>query len=408
MTRSAPVPAWADDERLARAAWSRLAEPGDTLAGVVRDRLGAVAGLRHVLTGEALPLSVSDGLPGEPAVRRHRLYQALERWLVRRDDVQPERDVHSIERLGGRLVVPGDDEWPAGLDDLGEAAPACLWVRGALRLGPTVRRSVALVGARASTGYGDHVAGDLAAGVAERGVAVVSGAAYGIDGAAHRGALAAEGATVAVLACGVDRVYPRGHERLLARIVEVGAVVAESAPGCAPTRWRFLERNRLIAAMAGGTVVIEAGWRSGALSTASRAAGLGRPLGAVPGPVTSTMSAGCHRMLRDLDATCVTDAAEVVELVDPIGSAYAPEPEVAARPHDGLQGADLLVYESLPLRSGRPLASLTQVCGLPEAQVLGALGRLSLLGLADHTPARDGDRLWRRAGGQHGQTRLPL
>jgi len=394
---AATAPEWVDDERLARAAWSRLVEPGDPLAGSVLASLGPVEAVAVVRGGQraaASPLVEAGALLVGPRSTRA-LDAALERWRVRLATVEPERDVAVLQRRGGRLLVPGDAEWPSGLDDLGEAAPACLWVLGAAGVGEAAQRSVALVGARACTGYGTRVAADLAAGAVDRGVAVVSGGAYGIDAAAHRGALAAGGPTLAVLACGVDRVYPRGHEELLARVAEAGAVVSEVPPGSAPTRWRFLERNRLIAALASATVVVEAAWRSGALGTASRAAGLLRPLGAVPGPVTSAASAGCHRLLREAAATCITDTAELLELVDAVGTALpSPPAGVPVADHDGLDPQDLRVLDALPRRSGRPVESLAQVAGLPVDAVSGSLGRLSLLGLAERSGGGGG---WRRA-----------
>jgi DNA processing protein len=376
------------DERLARAAWSRLVEPGDPVAGPVLDHLGVRGLLQLVLSAEPVP----EGLVTSPRARAL-VSSGLERWRVRVATVDPERDVRTTERLGGRLLVPGDAEWPAGLDDLGHAAPACLWVRGSADLARAGARSLALVGARASTPYGDRTAAELAAGVADRGISVVSGGAYGIDAAAHEGALAAGGTTVAVLACGVDRVYPSGNEGLMTRVGEAGAVVTEVAPGSAPTRHRFLQRNRLIAALAGATVVVEAAWRSGALSTASHAAGLLRPVGAVPGPVTSAASAGCHRLLREAAATCITDAAEAAELVEPVGTALPGPRGVPEADHDGLPPHDLRVLDALPVRTARSTLSLAQVAGLPELQVLAALGRLSLLGLAESP----GGGTWRRA-----------
>src|SRR5690349_24006519 len=192
-----------------------------------------------------------------------------------------------------------------------------------------------MVGSRAATSYGGHVAGEIAADLGERGWAVVSGGAYGIDAAAHRGALAAEGVTIAVLACGVDYPYPAGHADLFAAICAQGLVVSEWAPGSRPARTRFLTRNRVIAALACGTVIVEAGERSGALNTARHAANLGKPLMAVPGPVTSAQSAGCHRIIRDWGASCVTRAADVIELLSPLGTpdALAPgDPDRAWRP----------------------------------------------------------------------------
>jgi DNA processing protein len=252
-----------------------------------------------------------------PTARRV-LGRALARWAPRLADLDPGRVLDRADRLDARVVVPGDAEWPTGLDDLGGSAPLCLWVRGPVDLAAAVRRSVALVGARAATAYGEHVAADLAAGLAEAGCTVVSGGAYGIDVAAHRGALAVGGPTIALLAGGVDRTYPAGNHTLLESLArEHGAVVAECPPGTAPVRARFLLRNRLIAALSGATVVVEAAWRSGALSTATHAAALLRPLGAVPGPVTSMASAGCHRLIRDGAAVCVTGTPDVLELVGP-------------------------------------------------------------------------------------------
>ncbi len=173
------------------------------------------------------------------------------------------------------------------------------------------------MGARAATTYGEHVAMEFASALAAREITVTSGAAYGIDGAAHRGALAAGGATIAWLAGGVDRPYPMGHSDLIARIgrQEGSAIVSEVAPGATPTKWRFLSRNRLLAATAAATVVVEAGWRSGSLNTAGHAVALGRTLGAVPGPITSAASAGCHRLLREFDAQVIGDVDDAYALL---------------------------------------------------------------------------------------------
>ena len=200
------------------------------------------------------------------------------------------------------------------VDELGVHAPIGLWVRGRPDALAWSVPTIALVGARAATGYGEHVAMEASAGLVDRGFAIVSGGAYGIDGMAHRAALASDGTTIAFLAGGIDRFYPLGHESLLTRIAQTGAVVSELPCGAAPTKWRFLQRNRLIAAASQATVVLEAGIRSGSLNTAGHAAALGRPLGAVPGPVTSPASAGCHRLLREFDAMCVVDADQMAEL----------------------------------------------------------------------------------------------
>ena len=276
--------------------------------------------------------------------------------------------------------------WPAGVADLGQHAPLALWWRGRPEALDAIRNSIALVGARAATGYGEHVAMEAAAGLVDRGLAIVSGAAYGIDGMAHRSALASNGTTVAFLAGGVDRFYPSGHDALLTRIVEAGAVLSELPCGAPPTKWRFLQRNRLIAAASGATVVLEAGWRSGSLNTAGHAAALGRPLGAVPGPVTSPTSAGCHRLLRDYDAICVTTAAEMAEL---IGVGVDLELDLAGA--DGGEGGQgprertsdqVRVFDALSVRAPRVPADIARRSGLATTTVLGVLGTLDLEGSA--------------------------
>jgi len=280
--------------------------------------------------------------------------------------------------MGIDLVIPGDPHWPAGLDDLGAASPHALWLRGSLDAAQP--RSVALVGARACTPYGQRVACELADGLAARGAVVVSGGAYGIDAAAHRGALAT-GVTWAVLAGGLDRDYPVAHRALFAQIVaDGGALLGEAPPGAVPARHRFLQRNRLIAAVTCGTVVVEAAWRSGALSTANHAAALLRPVGAVPGPVTSAASAGCHRLLREGTAVCVADVAEVLELVGPLAARPAAEP-VVTTVLDGLGGQARTVHDALSVRTTSTTAELVARTGLATGAVRAALGRLDVAAL---------------------------
>ncbi len=211
---------------------------------------------------------------------------------------------------------------------LGVARPYALWLRGEADLRYCCLQSVSIVGARAASAYGTHVGTEMAAALAARGWAVVSGAAYGIDACAHQGALAADGVTIAVLACGVDHAYPAGHYDLLASIAAQGVLVSEWPPGRTPNRLRFLIRNRVIGALTRGTVVVEAGLRSGALNTARHARDLHRPVMAVPGPVTSEVSAGCHKIIREWGAICVTSAQDVLELLTPLGETpdYGPAP----------------------------------------------------------------------------------
>jgi DNA processing protein len=376
LPRSGGPPAWfdPDDDRTARAAWSRLTEPGDLTAAAFVRRHGAAAALARVLT-----MAEAEG-------------GVESRWLARLPGADPRRDLGVLGRLDGRLVVPGDDEWPEALDRLGDRRPFCLWVRGPHHLASASARAAAVVGARASTEYGELFGREVGFGCAEQRVTVVSGAAYGIDAAAHRGALAAGGLTVAVLACGVDRVYPRGNADLIDRIAAEGLVVSEVPPGSSPTRNRFVHRNRLIAGLAGATVVVEAGWRSGASITAREAMDLGRPVGAVPGPITSAASAGCHRLLRE-GAVCITGVVDVLELVEPIGAApAAPRPQVAKAVHDDLPEEDVRVLDALPLRRAVPEARLLDPAGLDPVTLAASLGRLELRGLALRVPEG-----WRRA-----------
>lgn len=349
-------------ERLARAALSRLAEPGDlSVARVVRD-LGAVDAVEHLRMRASGP----DG--SDVSVRD----QAL----------NPARDLEQADRLGIRFIVPGDQEWPEQLADLDECDPVQdqggqpfgLWVKGPLRFDES-DLSVAVVGSRSATSYGTNVAGAIGATLAATGLTVISGAAFGIDQAGHRGALAAEGPTVAVLACGVDRAYPQAHRELIDYIASHGAVVAELPPGCSPTRFRFLARNRVIAALTAGTVVVEAAVRSGALNTANWADRLSRQVMGVPGPVTSAQSQGVHQLIRG-GAALVTNGAEVLELVGAAGSHVLEQPRAEARPRDRLRAKDARVLEAVPVVTPARIDSIARTAGFDVFTVQRALLRL--------------------------------
>lgn len=382
----------ADDETESRhvaaaAVLGFVSEPGDGVLGRLVSALGAARMAEDLLADRASSDLTAEAVERGAAVSLHEVAAGLQRWRPRLDHAAFVRGLAQAARVGARLVLPHDPDWPRGLGGLDAHAPLTLWVRGrvdALAAAP----SIALVGARAATHYGEHVAIEAAAGLVDRGFAVVSGGAYGIDGTAHRSALAGGGTTVAFLAGGVDRFYPVGHEALLNRIAESGAVVSEMPCGAAPTRWRFLQRNRLIAAAAGATVVLEAGMRSGSLNTAAHAAALGRPLGAVPGPVTSPASAGCHRLLREFDAVCVTDAAQMAELVAPVAAGEASNGGEARRPIaderalDGLTSDERRVLDALGVRRARTVTDLARRAGIGTGAVLGALGALDATGLA--------------------------
>jgi len=409
------------ERRFARAAWTGIAEPGDRMAGMFISGVGPVAALTAIYEGwgaEKVLRMLGAGMwTGEEVA------QALQRWSPR---AVPEVAVTSL-RLAGRLgvhLLEPEEDWPGGLIDLQEHAPIALWVRGQRRAVHALGRSIALVGARAATGYGEHVTMEASAGLVDRGYAIVSGAAYGIDGMAHRAALASSGMTIAILAGGVDRFYPSGHDALLGRIVEHGAVISELPCGAAPTKWRFLQRNRLIAAASLATVVLEAGWRSGSLNTAGHALQLGRPLGSVPGPVTSSTSAGCHRLLREYGATCVTTADEMAELAPLADREVSPVPQPDPGPGSSVAtsvpGDRARVIDALSTRSQRAPHDIAARSGLSVAAVRSQLGALELADSAHEAEggwlfvppkaAPTGLPLIPRAttdARQHGGTRLP-
>jgi DNA processing protein len=391
--------------RRARAWLSRVTEPGTIDFWRFVDAVGPVEAAQQLRAGRA-PERIRS-LAGARAEQDETL-----------------ADLRRAERCEARLIVPEDDEWPAlplhaltlavaeEPDDprfqsdrtLAPVPPIALWARGPARLDELVERSVAIVGSRASSAYGEHVAAELGHQLGERGWTVVSGGAFGIDAAAHRGAMAAEAPTLAVLACGVDRPYPSAHGALFARIADTGLLLSEWPPGCAPLRHRFLVRNRLIAALTRGTVVVEAAARSGAQATAKRARRLGREVLVVPGPVTSAMSVGCHELLRDTDiqATLVASVGHVIEAVGGIGVDLADPPDRPSGPRDGLSDLAARVLDACPVRTGVSPERLAAVAACDVLEVLRVLPALELAELVQWTGT--GWRLApppKRSGGPH-------
>lgn len=447
MNPSHPTPTSAsarpDGARVARAALTRLVEPGDELPAHAVAAFGPERALALLTGRAALHPAERDLLAehtGAPDGLARRWSAGLQRWAPRAAHLDPERDLVALHRLGGGLLIPEDDAWPAALEDLGESAPLGLWFRGTGAL-PAAGRTLAVVGSREATAYGRAVTRQFVGHAVRAGLCVVSGGAYGIDGAAHRAALdaaqerggaggaEASAPTMAVLAGGLDRFYPAGHEELLRDVMEAGLLLSEMPPGASPTRHRFLQRNRLIAALSGAVLVVEARWRSGAQNTAGHAMGLGRELGVVPGPVTAPSSAGCHRLLKETPARLVMDEDDALALLDGVrrpagrgasggtaadtGTSRAPEPSVAPtsapgtrgerrqrhaeRPTDALTVEELLVVDALPLRSAVPVDRLTVTAGLALPTVLAVLSRLQRAGLAERVEDR-----WRRAPGGGG------
>ena len=381
-----------DAQRLAHVGLSRVVEPGSwALHREIASR--GVEEVWHRVRAGARVGQLDQGVLGGIAAR-------LEGY-------DPRRDLERVGDVGGRVVVPGDDEWPEQLTwDEPDAdvkvegpkdtsPPHVLYVRGGHDVARSTERSVAVVGSRAASPYGLRVATELGLQLAEAGWSVVSGGAFGVDAAAHRGALAAAESgraapTVAVLACGVDVAYPRGNGRMLSDLYRDGLVLTEHPPGASVTRLRFLVRNRLIAGLSRGTVVVESANRGGSLSTANHAVRLERHLMAVPGPVTSAVSAGCHTLVREGKAVLVTGTPDVLELVGRMGE-YLPEPQRGpVSPRDELDEQARRVLDAVPLRRAAGIGSIGRTAGLSAMTVQVVLPRLLVKGLVEQ---RDG--AWR-------------
>ncbi|WP_433797796.1 DNA-processing protein DprA [Actinoplanes sp. CA-252034] len=373
------------EDRAARVALTWLAEPGNRAVWTLVEQAGAPATLDRLLGGDIPDTRLRAAVAARSAAGDARRMAEI---AMRR-----------AERLGARLVVPSDDEWPRRVADLATLEldtggrinadtrpPLCFWVRGSWPLGEALERSVAIIGARAATNYGIHVTGELASAISRNGWTVLSGGAFGIDAAAHRGALSAGGRTAAVLACGIDRPYPAGHTSLFDRIAESGLLVSEWPIGAEPLRHRFLIRNRVIAAATAGTVVVEAAARSGAAQTMNRVLALDRPAMVVPGPVTSAMSVGCHEILRNNPyARVVTCADEVLEEIGRIGEYYAEAPRGPERRHDHLDEETALVLETLPRNGSVTPERIAAEARLDLRTVLRRLSLLEIAGLVVRT-----------------------
>jgi len=371
------------DERRARIVLSRIVEPGDVDACRLVREHSAAALLQRLQTGIH---------PGKAKLRD---------WSERVSRAGYDEITALADSVNARYICPGDAEWPPTANDLQRleqesgdrrgGAPFGLWVRGSGHLGQLAERAVVIVGARASTAYGEHVAGAIAFGCAEQGFTVVSGGAFGIDAASHRGALAGGGRTLALLASGVDRLYPPGNTQLLKRITETGVVVSEAAPGCVPSRSRFLVRNRLIAALAIGTVVVEAALRSGSLNTARWALDLSRLVMGVPGPVTGASSAGVHQLLRQPETLLVTDAPEVIEHISPPGSNLAPSKQGPSSQRDLLHPRSRQLLDAVPAVVAATAESIAKAAGLSYCDVVARLHALERMGAV----AREDKDRWR-------------
>ncbi|MGB3413313.1 MAG: DNA-processing protein DprA [Microbacteriaceae bacterium] len=369
------------EDIFSKVVWSLLAEPGDGVAGDVVAVLGAKLALEALIQVRNDPVLFFSYLPTELSaelkvrLNEGELQNAIQRWLPRLNQTASERALEHGALLGAKMLCAEGSFWPQGLEDLGRHQPMVLWMRGNPQLLGRVNRSVALVGSRAASGYGEQVAMELATGLDNLGYEILSGGAYGIDGMAHRAALANDSSTTAIFAGGVDRLYPTGHEQLLQGIIRNGLVLAESPPGTSPTKWRFLQRNRLIAALSSATIVIEAGFRSGSLNTAGHAQQLGRALGAVPGPITSASSAGCHRLFREYGAECIVSVETAAELLGASVPGREQQDELLSRD-------ELRVLDGLSSTIGHGLGELAALIGMGLGELQSLLGLLELQGLA--------------------------
>ncbi|WP_217640922.1 DNA-processing protein DprA [Curtobacterium sp. MCBA15_001] len=378
------------DEALARVAWSALVEPGDAVAGSLVQMLGAERSFAfvtdpYIADGAALIAAchaVGTLADGEQDAFGTAIRTALERWRPRMGRRTAAQVVEAAAVVGGSLVVPGDPAWPKGVDDLGVHAPLVLWRRGHGRADDTpvfARPCLSVVGARSNTLDGAEACAEITSAAADAGCTTVSGGAYGIDAVAHRVAIAAGAPTVAVLAGGIDQLYPAGHVDLLGNVGRQGMLLAESPPGTPPTRWRFLARNRLIAAIGNAVVVVEAGARSGALNTAHHAAQLGRPVFAVPGRFTSPASVGCHRLVAEGIAELAVTPR------DPIRAAVAGRtgllPDEPALLTSAVEDPDVLRVVDALGRRAVPVAEVAERSGLAIGAATDALALAELQGL---------------------------
>lgn len=407
----------------------RYAEPADELVVESLTTLGAPLTLHYLLTGH-IPdahtwehgepdTQLSDFLhsvgtpaegesalfcsangyytPGEHQMSRDKFDKALAtrrlRWN-RRMERTLNAEAHMAVTCGAWLVTPADPLWPPQLNDLGPARPYGLWCRGDSRhlLDVASAPSVALVGSRDPSIYGTEATTHLAAELARRGYTVISGGAMGIDIAAHRAALTQQSSdlpTIAFMAGGLDRLYPAQNSDALNMIVDRGLIMSEVSVGNTPTRWRFLERNRLIAALARHTIVVEARWRSGALNTARHAMEIGRTLWAVPGQINSPNSVGTNRLLRDGLAQTLTKAADILEYDAAAGFELGTEHEsewdqaASSSALDELTERQGRVWDDLSPRSYRGVDEIAAALGLSARDVMADLFHLGRCGLAE-------------------------
>ena len=363
-------------------AWSVICEPGDGFAGLLVTALGASTALKTELQNQS-SFQVKQALldSGIPSSELERFgvfevahHAARERWRPRLSFNSVKQAISKTQQIKGFMLTPISIGWPEQLGDLGYNAPMALWLRGSQFSIDQLLKSVAVVGSRGATTYGEFATDAIVAALVEKEISIVSGGAYGIDAIAHRSTLALKGNTVAVMAGGVDRFYPTGNAHILKRISETGAVLSEMPPGTVPSKWRFLQRNRLIAALSQSTIVVEANWRSGALNTATHAQSLDREIYAVPGPISSPKSAGTNKLIADGRAQLIVDPADLLERMG-IQARVPTQLELSGLGAIEVRVLDAIGFDSLEI------AEICSAAGLTRDEARFGLGNLELEGL---------------------------
>lgn len=339
--------------------WNAMVEPGDRVAGELLNTLGPLQALEAFQKRTDLGEEVGN---------------AYIRWEPRYSNGIAAEKIAAAQKHDLKLLVPTDDLWPDQLRDLGNHQPLLIWYRGHAANLEKLNHSIGIVGSRNASPYGQRVTTDLVGQVVAQEASVISGGALGIDAIAHKATLRLGGNTAAFMAGALDCPYPVGNLSLFEEISHNGLLLSEMTPGSRPTRWRFLQRNRLIAALSQATVVTEAGWRSGSINTVNHALELGRPVFAIPGPINSPASAGCNRLIRDLQASMLLDVADL-----PLELGWR---ENSATELAGLGSLELRAFDALESRF-QSSEELLKATGLSLSELGIALGSLKLLGKAE-------------------------
>ena len=370
------------EDNFARSAWSVICEPGDGFAGFLISKMGATAALEAEIEGISTKQLKSklfslgfDSVELDSFGVFEKLHaEARERWRPRLQLEMIRTALFKINKVGGFVLTPAEPDWPQQLEDLGQHAPFALWVRGSGSALRQLDQSISIVGSRGATSYGEFATNAMVSALVPKGYSIVSGGAYGIDGIAHRSTLALRGNTVAVMAGGLDKFYPSGNSEMLRRISQTGAVISEVPPGTVPSKWRFLQRNRLISALSQSTLVVEANWRSGALNTVSHSERLERPVYAVPGPITSPKSAGTNKLIAENRAQLVIDGNDLLEQ---LGETIRVTSQLEL---DGLGALEKRVLDAI----GFDVLEIAEICssaGLTRDEARFGLSSLELEGL---------------------------